>query len=63
MVTATIFVSFYGASSWLFIYMAEDIKNDMAEFNDIVKTQENVDRAELMERFCNIIQLYSDAKQ
>ena len=63
MTTGTAMFGFIYGSSWLFICMAKDITNDMAEFNDIVKTQENVDRAELMERFCKIIQLYSDAKQ
>lgn len=51
-------------SSWLFIVIAEDITNDVAKFNaNTIKITKNCDRAELMERFCYIIQNYSDAKE
>ena len=63
MVQSTEYLSFITGSNYLFICMAKDVTSDVAEFNDIVKTQKNPDRDELMERFCDIIQLYSDAKQ
>lgn len=44
--------------------IAEDITNDLAAFNDnTIEPIKVRDRAELTERFCNIIQYYSDAKQ
>lgn len=50
-------------SCWIFIVIANDITNDMATVNKIVKIHEDIDSADLMKRFCNLIQEYSGAKQ
>lgn len=54
-------------SCWLFMVIADDITNDMVEFNNAVKLLKVKckfsDRVELMERFRENIQNYSDAKQ
>lgn len=51
-------------STWHFIVAVEDISNDMVAFNNAVGTQKDrSDRMELANRFCNIIQHYSDVKQ
>lgn len=63
-ISTAIFNIIFG-SIWLFIVIAEDLTNDMAAFNNnIVKIiQKNHDRDELMGRFREIIQNYTDAKQ
>lgn len=43
--------------------MAEDITQDVAEFNFIVTTTKNENRVELIKRFCDIVQIFQDAKQ
>lgn len=45
--------------------MAEDITKDSIAFNCALKTSKNRDaeQAKLLERFCSIIQIYSDAKK
>lgn len=58
--TAAIFVFFVG-SAWLIICLIKDITNDLSELN-ITGTSLH-SRRELRERFCYIIQFYSDAKQ
>lgn len=52
------------ASCWLFISIAEDITNEMASFNIVIKTS-NRNRTALgiTKQFCDIGQCYSDAKQ
>lgn len=71
--TGTIFLNFLFGSCWLFIDMAEDITKDLAAFSaDVKSTEKRAElverrrrrrRRQLVERFCDIIQLYSDAKQ
>lgn len=58
-------MTFHGmifGSSWLFIVIAKDISNDMAAFNQTVETPNDND-VQLQKRFCDIVQLYSNAKQ
>lgn len=51
------------ASSWLFITIADaDLTQEMANFNIDVKASGEHGDGELIIRFCNIVQLYSDAK-
>lgn len=47
----------------LFTFIAEDITQDVAAFNTIANTASSVDCAELRKRFCDMVQIYSDAKQ
>lgn len=59
-----IFFNLIFGSSWLFIFMAEDITNDLTVFNAYSETTEATEnRAEKTKRFCVTIQLYSDTKQ
>ena len=44
-------------SCWLFIFIAEDIAKDLANFNSNETTNEN------LKRFCDVVQMYSDAKE
>lgn len=43
--------------------MAEDITQDLAAFNIIVKTTSDENRTELTKCFCDLVQIYTDAKQ
>lgn len=44
--------------------IAEDLTSDVAEFNSVVvETLRNLDGAELMKRFCDIMHHYLDVKQ
>lgn len=65
--TDILFLGIVFGSSWLFIVIAEDITYDVIAFNNLVttlKTEDNdSDHAELIKRFCDIIQQYMDAKQ
>lgn len=64
--TATIIaqiLSLIFGSCWLFICMAEDITQDVVEFSFIVTTSTDENRTELSKRFCDLIQIYSDAKE
>ena len=54
--------TFCFGSSLIFIFIAKDITKDLVDFNDIVKAP-NVNLDDIMERFCNMIRLYSDAKE
>lgn len=56
------FTSFAFGSCWLFIFMAKDITRDLDAFNADVKKSKGK-QAELMGRFCDGIQMFSDAKQ
>jgi hypothetical protein len=52
------------ASSWLFITIADrDLTQELAAFNTDVEKSDGKDHNELVRRFCNIIKLYSDAKE
>lgn len=52
------------ASSWLFVIIADDdLKEELAAFNNDVKTSKGSDRAEIRQRFYSIIQSYWDAKE
>lgn len=57
------FSNIFFGSCGLFIFMAEDITQDVAAFNIISKTARlDENRRELTSRFCEIAQFYSDAK-
>lgn len=47
---------------WLSITIADDIVKDVTELN-ITAEMSHENRIELMKRFCNLIQLYTDAKE
>lgn len=55
------FLSLFFDSCWLFIFVAEDITHDLTAFNS--DQAENEMLVERLKRFCDIVQLYSDAKQ
>lgn len=63
------FYQYLFGSGWLFIFIANDIKEDLAAFNTDVTIFENVTknrdehRFKLTNKFCAIIQLYTDAKE
>lgn len=51
------------ASSWLFIIITGDLKQELAIFNNEVKTFDGCNGyVDLMRRFCGIAQCYTDAK-
>lgn len=51
-------------SSWLFLTVADhDLTKELAAFNIDVKTSAEKDHEELMQRFCNIMQVFSDVKE
>lgn len=56
------FFNFFFGSCLIFNAIAEDISTNVIEFNSAAQTPEG-NRFELMERFCALVQLYSDAKQ
>lgn len=59
------FPNIFIGSGWLFIFIAEDIMQDVALFNIIVKTPPKKDgkRTKLANRFCDIVQIHMDGKQ
>lgn len=57
------FLNFVFGSCWLFNFIAEDITQDIAGFNFIVRTTSDGDRTGLTKHFCNIVQIYSDVKE
>lgn len=59
--TATVLFNFFLGSCWLFFAMAEDITKDLVAFNNDVKRNDNPE--ERIKLFCDIVQLYSDAKK
>lgn len=64
MITVTLIIGIIFGSCWLFIAIAEDITNDMTAFNRTVETSKYKNyRAEMIERFCDVIQNYTEAKQ
>lgn len=63
---ASAFIQFLNlliGSCWLFIYIADDITSDLAAFNADIETTEHNRAVELLTRLCDIIRIYSDAKQ
>lgn len=54
---------FIFASSWLFIAINDDLTEELATFNTDLGTLNENGYLDLMQRFCDIIQLYSDAKE
>lgn len=51
-------------SSWLFIVIADDIKDDVATFNNTISNEaEDSDPVQATKSFCDIIQSYADAKE
>lgn len=56
------FTSFLFGSCWFFIFVAKDITTDFDTFNADVKSQDG-NRQKLRENFCNLIEIFSDAKQ
>lgn len=49
-------------TAWLFIVFADDITRDMVAFNVSAQTT-NENHAKLTRDFCDLIQIYSDAKE
>lgn len=47
---------------WLFVVIAENITQDVSDFNAVVKDP-NGNRVEMKKRLCDIVQVYSDAKE
>lgn len=66
-VVIIVFICFILGSSLFFIAIAEDITKDLSAFNCTLKTMEDRHRerdcVKLIDRFCAIIQVYSEAKQ
>lgn len=69
---AIAFFSYLFGSCWLFVFIADDITNDLITFKthmipveNAIKTKRNKDehRVQLMKRFCAIVQIYTDAKE
>lgn len=58
------YLSIVGSKWWQFISSAsDDLRQEAATFNDNVKTSNGKDPEGLMQRFCHIAQLHSDAKE
>lgn len=57
------FCNFFFGSCWLFIFIAEDITQDVAGFNFIATTSTGQNCGELSKRFRDMVQIHSDAKQ
>lgn len=52
------------ASSWLFVTITDDdLIREVAKFNNNIKISQEKDHVKLMQRFCDIVQVYSDAKE
>lgn len=53
------------ASSWIFVIIADDITQELATFNDDVKKpiKKLKDLVEIKQQFCDVIQIYADAKE
>lgn len=57
------FVSLLFGSSMLFMFIAEDIKQDAAGFNFIATTTADENRTKLTQQFCDLVHIYTDAKE
>lgn len=49
-------------SVWIFAHIADDITTDLTAFNVIAKAPDK-NRLKLTECFCDVIQIYSEAKE
>lgn len=49
-------------SCWLFIFIAEDLTQDLIALNMIAKTTTHESHAELTKHLCNMVHMDSDAK-
>lgn len=56
------FYCIFVGSFWLFIAFADDILNDIINFNDRKISQQNVQK-QMNERFNKIVQSYADLQQ
>lgn len=56
------FFCFFFGSCWLFISIANDITKELTDFNVVVKSSDG-NHPKLTKRFCDLVQVYSDAKQ
>lgn len=61
-ITIAQFLTLVFGSCWLFMFMAEDITQDVVAFNFIATTATDENCAELMSQFCDLVQIYTDAK-
>lgn len=58
------FLNLVFGSCWLFIFMADDITQDVVAFNiATMTTTSHENRTDLTKRFCDMVHIYSDAKQ
>lgn len=60
------FVNFIVGSCWLFTFVAKDItQRDLTAFNTAATkaTKSSENRTKLTNRFCDMLQIYSDTKQ
>lgn len=57
------FPNLFLGSGWLFIFIAEDITQDLTVFNNMVKTTKSKNHAELIKYFCDMVQIYLYAKE
>lgn len=56
------FLNLYFGSCWLFYFIAKDIVKDLVAFNTVME-QSKKTHAVLMERFCNMVQVFMNAKR
>lgn len=61
--TDIVFFNLIFGSCWLFIHMSEDTTMDLAAFNTDITSNRKKIRPQTMKSFCDIVQLYTDAKQ
>lgn len=50
-------------SCWLFIFIAQDITQEVVAFNILVKRKSDDNRVELIKYLCDMVHIHSDAKQ
>lgn len=55
-------LSFIFVSCWLFVFIAADITEDLQAFNNGDKVA-NENQIEKLKRFCDVVKIYTDAKQ
>lgn len=56
------FLNLTFGSCWLFMFIADDLGKDLTDFNIVTHTS-NANDAKLMEKFCDLVKIYTDAKQ
>lgn len=54
-------LSLFGGACWLFKFIGEDITKDVTAFNTAAQTSDGKQAA--LKRFCDLVKIYSDAKQ